>query len=158
MFKTDFCITAYKLLNENNCSIEEHCKELRGQIKNDDGKMAEYKCEKFRLASLQSVERLVLHGSRVIELGKIHIEIEDNLKSDSSYADLYKASCEAERNDSKLYYGIKISIESKLKAIEEKMPVANDWERIELECRKEGLIKADGFLDTAWNNRKAVAK
>ena len=156
MFKTDFRINAYKILNENNNSIDNHCKELRSQMKNDDGKMAEYKCEKFRLASLQSVEMLVLHGSRVIELGKIHIEIEDNLKSDSCYAKSFKACCEDERDDEKLYYGIKISIESKMKVIDEKLTKANDWEKIELECRKEGLIKAENYLDTSWNNRKAV--
>ena len=61
-----------------------------------------------------------------------------------------------EKPDYSLYYSMVAFAEKELAQLNEKIQNANDWEKIELEERIDGLKFAKECLDEAWQRRKDV--
>lgn len=116
--------------------------------------MAEYKCAKYRSASVNSIFRMLYHGNRVYRRPAVHLDIENSLNARPDYLALCNASPAEELIDHKLYYGISAHIEEKLAEHEARAVHASDWEKIELEERIDGLQFAKVCLDEAWQKRK----
>ena len=60
--------------------------------------------------------------------------------------------------DFELYYGCKATAEDERETFAEKLLMATDWEKIELEERIDGLRFAIECLDEAWKKRKDVSE
>jgi len=121
-------------------------------------KIAEYKCTKYRYAAVERVHMLLYHGNRVYRLSDRHkhIDIENSLAQREEYLLQVENAPKNEKIDFKLYYGITGIVGELLVGLEERLPNATDWEKIELEERIGGLKFAKECLDTAWQRRKEV--
>ena len=118
--------------------------------------MADYKCLRFRCASVNSICMMLYHGNRVYRRPAVHLDIENCLAGRPDYLSICESAPDEERIDYKLYYGISAHIESKLAEYEAGLAHASDWEAVELEERMGGLQFAKACLDEAWNNRTEV--
>ena len=116
--------------------------------------MADYKCLRFRSASVDSICMMLYHGNRVYRRPAVHMDIENSLAARPDYLSICESAPAEELIDYKLYYGISAHIESKLAEYEAKLPSATDWEAVELEERLGGLQFAKACLDEAWQKRK----
>lgn len=67
---------------------------------------------------------------------------------------MYEAATSNEKPDYSLYYAVLTLIKKELTEFEVKLPLATDWERIEIEERIGGLQFAKECLDEAWQKRK----
>lgn len=115
--------------------------------------MADYKCLRFRSASVDSIRMMLYHGNRVYRLPGVHLIIENALNTRPDYLSICESAPASELIDYKLYYGISAHIESKLAEHEAKLPHASDWETVELTERMGGLRFAKVCLDEAWSQR-----
>jgi len=84
------------------------------------------------------------------------LPFDDLLKAQTEHLALYETSPANEKPDCSLYYAMLAFADRELKKIEEKFPLATDWEKVELEERIGGLNFAKECLDTAWQKRKDV--
>lgn len=116
--------------------------------------MADYKCLRFRCASVDSICMMLYHGNRVYRRPAVHLDIENCLATRPDYLAICECAPADERIDYKLYYGISAHIESKLAEHEADLSHASDWEKIELEERIGGLQFAKVCLDEAWAKRE----
>ncbi len=116
--------------------------------------MADYKCLRFRSASVDSILMMLYHGNRVYRRPAVHLDIEKSLNARPDYLALCNASPSEELIDHKLYYGISAHIEEQLAEHAARAVHATDWEKIELEERMDGLQFAKACLDEAWQKRK----
>ena len=116
--------------------------------------MADYKCLRFRCASVNSICRMLYHGNRVYRRPAVHLDIENCLAGRPDYLSICESAPDEERIDYKLYYGISAHIESKLAEYEAGLAHAADWEAVELEERMGGLQFAKACLDEAWDKRE----
>lgn len=116
--------------------------------------IADYKCLRFRCASVDSIYMMLYHGNRVYRRPAVHLDIENSLAARPDYLAICESAPDEERIDCKLYYGISAHIESKLAEHEGDLAHASDWEKIELEERIGGLQFAKACLDEAWAKRE----
>ncbi len=119
-------------------------------------KIAEYKCAKYRYASVARAHNLLYHGYRVYHKPAIHVDIENCIKNNKELLDLCNNAPNSEKIDYKLYYGISYIVEEMDAVYSKGLSKATDWERVELEERIGGLKFAKECLDMAWQRRKDV--
>ncbi|MBO5939329.1 MAG: hypothetical protein J6Q82_07550 [Clostridia bacterium] len=148
-------IASTALFQEEN-RLDSFCKTLDQSPEEKKAKIAEYKCAKFRHATVCRIYMLLYHGNRVYQMSAIHVDIENKLKERTEYFSLVENASTDEKIDFKLYYGISAIAEELLVQSQKKLETANDWEKIELEERIGGLQFAKACLDEAWERRKEV--
>jgi len=118
--------------------------------------IAEYKCAKYRYASVVLIESTVYHNNRCRKLHNIEYShylmrpFDDLLRENAEYLALYESAPESEKPDYSLYYSMIIFTERELGVLNEKIPNATDWEKVELAERIGGLKFAKDCLDKAW--------
>lgn len=117
-------------------------------------RISEYKCAKYRYASVAHIHNLVYHGNRVYHKSAIHVDIETCIQNNEELSNLCNHTDDNEKIDCKLYYGISFFVKEKLSTLMNRMGNATDWEKIELEERIGGLRFAQECLDEAWQKRK----
>ena len=126
--------------------------------------IAEYKCAKYRYASVSLIHSIIYNNNchrKQFNLEYSHYVLgffDNLLKTHSEYLALYESATAKEKPDFSLYYSAMIFTENEIAELEEKISVANDWEKIELEERIGGLKFAKECLDEAWQRRKEVVK
>ena len=123
-------------------------------------KIAEYKCAKYRYASVAKIESTVYHNNRCRKLHNIEYShyllrpFDDLLRENAEYLALYESAPEREKPDYSLYYSMLIFTERELGALNEKIPNASDWEKVELDERIGGLKFAKECLNETWQRRR----
>jgi len=120
--------------------------------------IAEYKCAKYRYASVARIHNLLYHGYRVYQNSAIHMDIENCIGNNDQLFDLCNNAADDEKIDFKLYYGISFIAQEMNTMYSERLLQATDWEKVELEERIGGLLFAKECLDEAWQKRKDVAE
>ena len=122
--------------------------------------IAEYKCAKYRWASVAFIHSILWNNNRICrerDLKDSHYLIgafDEIFKKHDDYLALYESAPEEEKPDYSLYYLATAIAEEKLEELESKLLLASDWESIELEERIGGLKFAKECLDDAWQKRK----
>lgn len=154
MENTKFYMIAYETLYAESQRLETEIQHFDQNTAKKKASMADYKCLRFRSASVDSICMMLYHGNRVYRLPGVHLIIEDALNARPDYLSICESAPAEELIDYKLYYGISAHIESKLAEYEAKLPSATDWEKVELEERLGGLQFAKACLDEAWQKRK----
>ena len=119
-------------------------------------KIAEYKCSKYRYASVARIYNFLWHGNRVYHKPAIHVDIENCIKNNKELLELCNNAPDSEKIDYKLYYGISFIADEMSNSYSKGLLNAGDWEKIELEERIDGLKFAKECLDEAWQKRKEV--
>jgi len=122
-------------------------------------RIAEYKCAKYRYASVSLIHSTVINNNRCRKLHNLEsthyllLPFDEMFKSNTEYLALYEAADADEKPDYSLYYGITAFADGEIAKLEEKIPHASDWESVELEERIDGLRFAKACLDEAWQKR-----
>ena len=125
-------------------------------------KIAEYKCAKYRYAAVSLIHSTVYNNNRCRKLHNIEYShyllqpFDEIFREYDEYLTLYEAAPTNEKPDYSLYYSMVAFAERELAELNEKIPNANDWEKIELEERIGGLEFAKECLNEAWQRRKDV--
>ena len=122
--------------------------------------IAEYKCAKYRYATVSLIHASIHNINRcrgLHDMSAFHyllLPFDELLKQHDDYMALYDAADEAEKPDHSLYYAMLAFIESETAKLESKLPLASDWETVELTERMGGLRFAKACLDEAWDKRE----
>lgn len=147
-----FYTLAYDMLDNECKRLRDFTDSLDKEPNNKKEKIAEYKCAKYRLASLGRIFNLLYYGNNVYRQSCKHIEIDNCLKHNKEILSLIENADLDKAIDMKLYYGISIYINECLSELNVKLKNANDFEKIELQERIDGLKFAKDCLDLAWSN------
>ena len=124
--------------------------------------IAEYKCAKYRYASVSLIHSIVHNNNRCRKLHNIEYShyllqpFDEIFREYDEYLTLYEAAPTNEKPDHSLYYSMVAFAERELTELNKKIQNATDWEKIELEERIGGLKFAKECLDEAWQRRKEV--
>ena len=122
--------------------------------------IAAYKCAKYRYAAVSAVHAAIHNINRcrgLHDLKATHyllLPFDELLKQHEEYLSLYEAAAEADKPDYSLYYAMLAFVAEETKHLESKLPLASDWETVELTERMGGLRFAKVCLDEAWQKRK----
>ena len=125
-------------------------------------KIAEYKCAKYRYASVSLIHSTVYNNNRCRKLHNIEYSyyllrpFDDIFKECAECFALYESASPNEKPDFSLYYAMLAFAETELTKLKEKSQNATDWEKVELEERIGGLKFAKECLREAWQRRKEV--
>ncbi len=125
-------------------------------------KITEYKCAKYRYASVSLIHSTVHNNNRCRKLHNIEYShyllqpFDEIFKDCAEYLALYESATPSEKPDFSLYYAILKFTERELTELKTKSQNATDWEKVELEERIGGLQFAKECLNEAWQRRKEV--
>ena len=147
---------AYDMLNDEIDKLEAFTESVDKDPQRKKELIVQYKCAKFRYASVSRVYNYLWHGNRVYRKNAIHVDIESCIKNNAELEIILKNAPDVERIDYKLYYGISFIVEEMINEYSKKQLNAEDWENVELEERIGGLRFARECLDNAWKRRKEV--
>ena len=157
-----FYQSAYTSLKEECKRLEKFTKSLDKDPSQKKEQIAEYKCAKFRYASVSLIHSTVYNNNECrtqFNLAYSHFLLRpfgEMLKEHAEYFALYEAAPANEKPDYSLYYAMLVFIERELSMLNENSRTASDWEKVELEERIGGLQFAKTCLDEAWQKRKDV--
>ena len=124
--------------------------------------IAEYKCAKYRYASVSLIHSTVYNNNRCRKLHNIEYShyllqpFDEIFKECAEYLALYESATPSEKPDFSLYYAMLEFTERELAKLNVRRQNATDWEKVELEERIGGLKFAKECLNEAWQRRKEV--
>lgn len=122
--------------------------------------IAEFKCAKYRYASVSLILSTIYNNNRCRKLYNLQyshyllLPFDEIFKKHADYLALYESALEEEHPDYSLYYAMTAFVDEEIEELENRLPYATDWEKIELEERIGGLKFAGACLDEAWQKRK----
>ena len=122
--------------------------------------IAEYKCAKYRYAAVSTPHALIQMNNFQRQKNRLEyshfllLPFEELLKERADYLALCDSAPQDEKPDYSLYYAMLALVEKEIGLLEEKLPLATDWERVELEERLGGWRFGKACLDEAWAKRK----
>ncbi|MBQ8447499.1 MAG: hypothetical protein IJX27_01045 [Clostridia bacterium] len=154
-----FYTLAYDAMKKEAERLEAFCENLDKNPELKNAQIAEYKCAKYRYAGVSVLHSVFFNNQqcrKIHDLGYSNYLLQyfsEALKSREDYFALYCSAPEGEKPDYALYYGILAFAEKQMAELEEKMPRANDWERIELTERLGGWCFGAECLHEAWEKR-----
>ena len=153
----------YKLADEaiaTECArIEAFTAELDKNPSEKKVQIAEYKCAKYRYATISAVHAFMHNINRcrgLHDLSAFHyllMPFDELFKQHEDYVALYEAADNSDKPDYSLYYAMLAFIADETAKLESKIPHASDWETVELTERIGGLRFAKACLDEAWDKR-----
>ena len=153
----------YKLANEalsHECArIESFTDALDKDPAAKKEQIAEYKCAKYRYATVSLIHASIHNINRcrgLHDMSAFHhllLPFDELFKQHGDYLALYDAADDADKPDYSLYYAMLAFIADETAKLESKLPHASDWETVELTERMGGLKFAKACLDEAWDKR-----
>ena len=153
----------YKLANEalsHECArIERFTDALDKDSAAKKEQIAEYKCAKYRYATVSLIHSSIHNINRcrgLHDMSAFHyllLPFDELFRQHEDYLALYDAAADTDKPDYSLYYAMLAFIESETAKLESKLPHASDWETVELTERMGGLKFAKACLDEAWDQR-----
>jgi hypothetical protein len=153
----------YKLANEalsHECArIERFTDALDKDSAAKKEQIAEYKCAKYRYATVSLIHSSIHNINRcrgLHDMSAFHyllLPFDELFKQHGDYLALYDAAADADKPDYSLYYAMLAFIADETAKLESKLPHASDWETVELTERMGGLKFAKACLDEAWDQR-----
>lgn len=162
MSDSRFYANAVKMINSETEKMNRFCEALDQNPTEKKKRIVEYKRAKYRYAGATNVWCMFFHSYRVKDRNAhthyLIPQVNEVFELNAEYVALYDNAPEEEKLDYGLYYGVKAFAEAEIAKLEEKLPCATDWEKIELEERIGGLRFAKECLDVAWQKRKDVSE
>ena len=160
MVNTKFYMLADEALSHECARIESFTDALDKNSAAKKEQIAEYKCAKYRYATISAVHASMHNINRcrgLHDLSAFHyllLPFDELFKQHEDYVALYEAADNSDKPDYSLYYAMLAFIESETAKLESKLPHASDWETVELTERMGGLRFAKVCLDEAWSQRE----
>ena len=159
MVNTKFYMLADEAIAAECARIEAFTAELDKNPTEKKVQIAEYKCAKYRYATVSAVHASMHNINRcrgLHDLSAFHyllMPFDMLFKQHEDYVALYEAADDSEKPDFSLYYAMLAFIADETAKLESKLPHASDWETVELTERIGGLRFAKACLDEAWDQR-----
>ena len=159
MTNTRFYKLADEALSHECARIESFTDALDKNSAAKKEQIAEYKCAKYRYATVSLIHSSIHNINRcrgLHDMSAFHyllLPFDELFKQHGDYLALYDAADDADKPDYSLYYAMLAFIESETAKLESKLPHASDWEAVELTERMGGLKFAKACLDEAWDKR-----
>ena len=159
MVNKKFYMLADEALSHECARIESFTDALDKNSAAKKEQIAEYKCAKYRYATVSLIHSSIHNINRcrgLHDLSAFHyllLPFDELFKQHGDYLALYDAAADADKPDYSLYYAMLAFIESETAKLESKLPHASDWETVELTERMGGLRFAKACLDEAWDKR-----
>lgn len=163
MVNTKFYTLADEALSAECQRIERFTDELDKSPAEKKAQITEYKCAKYRYATVSAVHAAIHNINRcrgLHDLSAFHhllLPFDELFKQHADYVAMYDAADEADKPDVSLYCAMLAFIADEISALEGKMPLASDWETVELTERMGGFRYARVCLDEAWQRREVDA-
>ena len=157
-----FFLISTELLNKENKRLCDFTDSLDEDTIQKKERIVEYKCAKYRYASVSLIYSILYNNNRFRKLHNIEYShyllqhFDEIFKEYDEYLTLYEAAPDNEKPDYSLYYSMLAFTERELAKLNKKIQNANDWEKIELEERIGGLNFVKECLNDAWQRRKEV--
>ena len=154
-----FYTLAYNTIKEEGERLEAFCAELDKNPALKKAQIAEYKCAKYRYAGVSVLHAVLYNNNRCRKIHDLQyshyllMAFNEYLKNHKEYFPLYESAPESEKPDYSLYYGMLAFAEKQMSELEEKLPLANDWERVELTERLGGWRFGVNCLHEAWEKK-----
>lgn len=154
-----FYTLAYNAMKKESERLEAFCESLDKNPELKKAQIAEYKCAKYRYAGVSVLHSVFYNNQRCRKLHDLAysnyllMAFNEYFMARPEYFAIYEAAPEGEKPDYALYYGMLTFAEKQISELEEKMPLANDWEKIELTERLGGLRFVLECLREAWEKR-----
>lgn len=159
MTNTKFYKLADEALSHECARIERFTDALDKDSAAKKEQIAEYKCAKYRYATVSLIHASIHNVNRcrgLHDMSAFHyllLPFDELFRQHEDYLALYDAADDADKPDYSLYYAMLAFIESETAKLESKLPHASDWETVELTERIGGLRFAKACLDEAWDKR-----
>ena len=159
MVNTKFYMLADEVLSHECARIESFTDALDKDSAAKKEQIAEYKCAKYRYATISAVHASMHNINRcrgLHDLSAFHyllLPFDMLFKQHEDYVALYEAADNSDKPDYSLYYAMLAFIADETAKLESKLPHASDWEAVELTERMGGLRFAKACLDEAWDQR-----
>ena len=160
MVNTKFYTIVDQALSHECARIENFTDALDKNPTEKKNRIAEYKCAKYRYATVSLIHSTIHNINRcrgLHDMSAYHhllLPFDELFKQHGDYLALYDAANDTDKPDYSLYYAMLAFIESETAKLKRKLPHASDWEKIELEERIGGLQFAKACLDEAWDKRE----
>ena len=157
-----FFLISTELLNKENKRLCDFTDSLDEDTIQKKERIVEYKCAKYRYASVSLIYSILYNNNRCRKLHNIEYShyllqpFDEIFKECTEYLALYESATANEKPDFSLYYAMLEFTEREIAKLKSKSEHATDWEKIELEERISGLKFAQECLDEAWKRRKEV--
>ncbi len=125
-------------------------------------KIAEYKCAKYRYASVSLIHSTIWNNHlcrtrhNLAYSHHLLLPFDELFQEQTERVAEYEALPAQDQPDYSLYHAIMAFTVREIDKLESKLPQANDWEKIELEERLGGLRFCLICMDEAWEKRGEV--
>ena len=159
MVNTKFYKLADEALSRECARIESFTDALDKDSAAKKEQIAEYKCAKYRYATVSLIHASIHNINRcrgLHDMSAFHyllLPFDELFKQHGDYLALYDAAADTDKPDYSLYYAMLAFIADETAKLESKLPHASDWETVELTERMGGLKFAKACLDEAWDQR-----
>ena len=159
MVNTKFYKLADEALSHECARIERFTDALDKDSAAKKEQIAEYKCAKYRYATVSLIHASIHNVNRcrgLHDMSAFHyllLPFDELFKQHGDYLALYDAAADTDKPDYSLYYAMLAFIADETAKLESKLPHASDWETVELTERMGGLKFAKACLDEAWDQR-----
>ena len=159
MVNTKFYKLADEALSHECARIESFTDALDKDSAAKKEQIAEYKCAKYRYATVSLIHASIHNINRcrgLHDMSAFHhllLPFDELFKQHGDYLALYDAAADTDKPDYSLYYAMLAFIADETAKLESKLPHASDWETVELTERMGGLKFAKACLDEAWDKR-----
>ncbi len=157
-----FFLLANELLNKECEKLCDFTTALDKDPEQKQHRIAEYKCAKYRYATISLVHSTVYNNnycrkSHNIEYSRYLLSPFNAIfEEKTEHLALYESAPKNEKPDYSLYYAILAFVEKERMLLEEKLLRADDWEAVELKERIGGFQFSKECLEKAWQMRKDV--
>ena len=158
-----FYTLAYEAMRDECRRICEFTDALDRNPSEKKQKIAEYKCAKYRYAAVSLIESTIYNNHRCRtqhNLANFHhllMPFDEMFKEQPDKVAEYDTLPAEEQPDYSLYHAIRAFTVREIGKLESKLPLANDWEAVELQERLGGLRFSLACLDKAWEKRGEVS-
>ena len=163
MVNTEFYTLADVALSHECTRIEAFTDALDKNPAEKKAQIAEYKCAKYRYATVSLIHSTIHNINRcrgLHDMSAYHyllLPFDELFKQHEDYLALYDAADDTAKPDYSLYYAMLAFISDETAKLEAKLPHASDWETVELVERIGGFKFAKACLDEAWGKREVGA-
>jgi len=154
---SSFYTLAYELLRQEIDRIDAFTTDLDRDRERKKQRMAEYKCAKYRYATVSEIHSMLYncrrHGEKLKNYHYLLLPVDDLFRKREDLVALYDRADETDRPDIGLYYGIMEFADFLIADTQKKLPYADDWERVEIRHRLDGYEFGKQCLEEAWRRR-----
>lgn len=155
--KSEFYHKAFDAMEQETLKLCDFTDSLDNDPAMKEKKMAEYKCAKYRYAALVRIQVIFFQNYRLktsLDNPELLISpLEDALSKRPEYVEICEMADVRDKAETKWYYSTLAYVDEFISDEEQKLSLADDWEKIEIQEHIAGFEIAKKCLEAGWNER-----